>query len=158
MSIYTLKEFKVVTLRECPIEQALADTPQRVYDIWKAHVESAPWFMEDKETMVVFLLNSRRRLTGFTLVSIGLLDTLLCHPRDAFRMAIVQSAAAIILAHNHPSGDPSPSEADIKTTRDMMRAGQLLKIELLDHVIVGKPDASRVNPWVSLREQGYLNV
>jgi DNA repair protein RadC len=57
------------------------------------------------------------------------MDTILCHPREIFRLAVMASAAAIIIAHNHPSGDPTPSEADIKITRDLIRAGQLLKIE-----------------------------
>jgi len=90
------------------------------------------------------------------LVSIGTLDTILVHPREIFRPAIVANAAAIVLAHNHPSGDPSPSEADIKMTRDIIRAGQLLKIELLDHVVVGTASPERSKPYVSMRELGYL--
>jgi DNA repair protein RadC len=65
------------------------------------------------------------------------MDTLLVHSREVFRAAIIASASAVVLAHNHPSGDPSPSEADLKVTRDLIRAGQLLKIEVLDHVIIG---------------------
>ena len=67
-----------------------------------------------------------------------------------------QKAPAIILVHNHPTGDPTPSEADIKVTRDMMRAGQLLKIEVLDHVILGRRTEERTKDYVSLRELGYL--
>jgi DNA repair protein RadC len=63
--------------------------------------------------------------------------TILDHPREAFRPVIMASAAAIIIAHNHPSGEPTPSEADIKITRDLIRAGQLLKIEVLDHIVIG---------------------
>jgi len=58
------------------------------------------------------------------------------HPREVFRSAVIVAAAAVVLMHNHPSGEPQPSEADIKVTRDLIRAGQLLKIEVLDHVIV----------------------
>jgi DNA repair protein RadC len=73
------------------------------------------------------------------------------HAREVFRTAaIIAGASAIVLMHNHPSGEPQPSEADIKVTRDLIRAGQLLKIEVLDHVIVGKPSHS------SLRELGYF--
>jgi DNA repair protein RadC len=64
------------------------------------------------------------------------MDTLLVHPREIFRIAIMVSASAILLAHNHPSGDPMPSEADIKVTRELIRAGQLLKLEVLDHVVI----------------------
>jgi DNA repair protein RadC len=72
------------------------------------------------------------------------------HAREVFRAAIIAAAAAVVIVHNHPSGDPSPSEADIKVTRDLIRAGQLLKIELLDHVIIGNPNHS------SLRSLGYF--
>jgi len=85
------------------------------------------------------------------MVSTGTLDTILVHPREAFKIAIALSASAIVLAHNHPSGDPSPSEADIRVTRDLIRAGQLLKIEVLDHVIVGF-----AGQFTSLRTLGYF--
>ena len=78
------------------------------------------------------------------------MDTILVHPREVFRLAIMTAAAAIVIMHNHPSGEATPSEADIKVTRDLIRAGQLLKIEVLDHVIMGKPN------HVSLRELGYF--
>jgi DNA repair protein RadC len=84
------------------------------------------------------------------LASIGTLDTILVHPREVFRAALIAAAAAVVLMHNHPSGEPSPSEADIKVTRDLIRAGQLLKVEVLDHVIVGNPN------HCSLRSLGYF--
>jgi DNA repair protein RadC len=99
---------------------------------------------------VVFILNTRRRIKGHYLVSIGTMDTILCHPREVFRLAIMASAAAIIIAHNHPSGEATPSEADIKITRDLIRAGQLLKIEVLDHIVIGHPNHT------SLRSLGYF--
>ena len=77
-------------------------------------------------------------------------DTILVHPLTVFRLAIVTSAAAIVLMHNHPSGESSPSEADIKVTRDLIRAGQLLKIEVLDHVVMGNQNHT------SLRALGYF--
>ena len=83
------------------------------------------------------------------------LDTILVHPREVFRPAIAASAAALVLVHNHPSGDPTPSEADIKVTRDLIRAGQLLKIDVLDHVILGRATQERPKDYVSLRELGY---
>lgn len=76
--------------------------------------------------------------------------TILVHPREVFREAVATGASAIVLMHNHPSGDSTPSEADIKVTRDMIRAGQLMKIEVLDHVIMGHPN------HCSLRELGYF--
>ena len=74
-----------------------------------------------------------------------------------FKSAIAAGASAIVLVHNHPSGDPTPSESDIKVTRDLIRAGQLLKIEVLDHVILGRPTQERARDYVSLRELGYFS-
>jgi DNA repair protein RadC len=89
-------------------------------------------------------------------ISQGLLDTLLVHPREVFRPAIVANAAAVLLVHNHPSGDPTPSEADIKATRDLIRAGQLLKIEVVDHIVIGRASAARNKDYSSLKELGYF--
>ena len=91
-------------------------------------------------------------MKAHVLVAHGTLDTILVHPREVFRAAITANAAVIVLAHNHPSGEATPSEADIKVTRDLIRAGQLLKIEVLDHVIVGNGQRA------SLRELGYCTV
>jgi DNA repair protein RadC len=96
------------------------------------------------------MLNTRRRVKGHQLVTVGTMDTLLVHPREVFRGAVIAGAAAIVMMHNHPSGESTPSEADIKVTRDLIRAGQLMKIEVLDHVILGNPNHS------SLRELGYF--
>ena len=95
------------------------------------------------------MLFRSRRIIGHNLVTLGSLDTCLIHAREVFRPAIVAAGSAIILMHNHPSGDASPSEADIKVTRDLIRAGELLKISLLDHVIIG-------NSHTSLKNMGYF--
>ncbi len=107
------------------------------------------------ERLQVVLVNTRRRLIRIDLVAEGLLDQLLVHAREVFRPAISANAHALILAHNHPSGDPTPSEADIRVTRDLIRAGQLLKIEVLDHLIIGRRTESRPRDYCSLRELGY---
>jgi DNA repair protein RadC len=96
------------------------------------------------------MLNTRRRVKGHQLVTIGTMDTLLVHPREVFRGAVIAGASAIVMMHNHPSGESTPSEADIKVTRDLIRAGQLIKIEVIDHVVIGNPKHS------SLRELGYF--
>ncbi len=108
------------------------------------------------ESFQVLLLNTRKRLIRVDDISQGTLDTILVHPREVFRAAIVANAAGIVLVHNHPSGDPTPSEADIKVTRDLIRAGQLLKIEVVDHVIIGRATAERAKDYSSLRELGYF--
>jgi DNA repair protein RadC len=148
-------EFRIQRLRECAVDY-LGDSPERIYRFWTEYVPNAPWYMEDREIAVVFNLNTRRRITGFSLLGIGSLDTILVHPRDVFRGAIMAGAATIVMAHCHPSGDPCPSEGDIKVTRDLIRAGQLLRIDLLDHVVIGKPSPKRTQPYVSLRELGYF--
>ena len=112
--------------------------------------------LQKVESFQVLLLNTRKRLIRAEEISKGLLDTILVHPRDVFRAAIAANAAAVILINNHPSGDPAPSEADIKVTRDLIRAGQLLKIEVVDHVIIGRASAERAKDYSSLRELGYF--
>jgi DNA repair protein RadC len=89
-------------------------------------------------------------------IGAGSLDMVFVHPRDVFKPVIVFNAAALVLVHNHPSGDPSPSEADIRMTRDIIRAGQLLKIEVLDHLILGQRTAERPRDFVSLKELGFF--
>jgi DNA repair protein RadC len=108
------------------------------------------------EEFQVLLLNVRKRLIRMEEISHGLLDMILVHPREVFRAAIAANAAAIVLVHNHPSGDPTPSEADIKVTRDLIRAGQLLKIEVVDHVIIGRATPERQKDYSSLKELGYF--
>lgn len=139
------------------VEQRLMDTPERVVEHLREKLPTSLQYNPDVESFIVVLLNTRRRIIGWHVVATGTLDTLLVHPREVFKAAIIANAAAIVIAHNHPSGDPSPSEADIKVTRDFIKAGQLLKIEVLDHVILGQPQ-STVNPkgWCSLRELGYF--
>ena len=132
-------------------ESPLLNSPQRVADMLREENR-----MYRVECFQLILLNARRRLIRVEKLSQGTLDTLLVHPRDVFRPAIVAGAAAIILVHNHPSGDPTPSEQDIRVTRDLIRAGQLLKIDVLDHVILGHRTTDRDCDYVSLRELGYF--
>jgi DNA repair protein RadC len=143
-------EFKVMRVRDCGTPADIVDTPDRVFDYWKANVATAPWFDPAKEAFVILILNTRRRILGHNLVALGGLDNVAVHPREVFRPVIVAAGSAIILAHNHPSLDSSPSEADIRVTRDLVRAGQLLKIEILDHVIIGAS-------FSSLRSLGYFH-
>ena len=113
--------------------------------------------LRDVESLQLLLFNVRHKLIRVEEISDGLVDTLLVHPREVFRAAIMANAAAVILLHNHPSGDPTPSDADIKVTRDLIRAGQLLKIDILDHVILGRATATRTKDYSSLKELGYFH-
>lgn len=110
---------------------------------------------DDGSKAVVGNANVRRDILGHFVVATGLLDNILCHPREFYRPAIVANAAATVAIHNHPSGDTTPSETDIKVTRDLIRAGQLLKIELLDHVIMGTATNDRPGHQ-SLHALGYF--
>lgn len=148
MAAFALARRMAAELRS---EAPLLDTPERIADVLREEVRHLP-----AEQFLVVLLNTRRRLLKVERISQGTLDTILVHARDVFRAAIAANASAIVLAHNHPSGDPTPSEADIKVTRDLIRAGQLLKIELLDHVILGRATQERPKDYCSLRELGYF--
>lgn len=151
---YKANQFKVVGLREMllPEQMAFCDNPAPCVEYWNRFVATEPNYNPEVETFVALILNTRRRVKGHCTVATGTMDTILIHPREVFRAAIVAAAAAVVLMHCHPSGDPSPSEADIKVTRDLIRAGQLLKIDVLDHVVVGRGE----KPYSSLRELGYF--
>lgn len=146
------QEFKIISLRESPPphKRWTCETPEEAAAYWRSHVASAPWFSEDRECFVAIFLNVRNRVIGHHLVSIGLLDQVIIHAREAFRAAIIAAAYSVIFGHNHPTGDPTPSQADIAATADLVRAGQLLKIQVTDHIIVGQPNFS------SLRQLGMM--
>ena len=138
--------------RESYAESPLLDTPEQVANLLREQNR-----VYTVENLQVVFLNTRRRLIAVENLSQGTLDNILVHARGVFLAAICRRASAIILVHNHPSGDPTPSEADIRVTRDIIRAGQLLKIEVLDHVILGRRTDERPRDFVSLREAGYFN-
>lgn len=103
-----------------------------------------------KEHLKSVLLDTKNRVQKVVTVSVGILDSSLVHPREVFKDAIQASAASLIVAHNHPSGDPTPSAEDKRITQRLAEAGQIIGIELLDHIILGD------NRWVSLKERGLL--
>ncbi len=102
----------------------------------------------DRETFAVLLLDTKNRLIAVHIASIGLLDSAPVHPREIFKAAILANARAVILGHNHPSGDPQPSAQDIRVTHLLAGAGRLLEIQVLDHIIIGD------GTHVSLRARG----
>lgn len=104
----------------------------------------------DKEHFFLVLLSSRHAVIGVELISVGSLNASIVHPREVFKPAIVHSAAGIVLAHNHPSGDPTPSEEDIAITKRIKEAGKLIGIELVDHVVIAGKE------YASLREKKLL--
>jgi DNA repair protein RadC len=132
-------------------ESPVLDNPENVVQLLREQN-----LLKSVETLQVLLLNTRHKLIRVEEISDGTLDTILVHPREVFKSAIAANAHAVVLVHNHPSGDPTPSEADVKVTRDLIRAGKLLKIEVLDHVIIGRATAQRQKDYASLRELGYF--
>lgn len=149
---------RVVPLNDAAPEspRPLADNPDRVAQFMRDWIE-ADGIGYDRETWFVLLLTTRRHVLAVHRGGDGTVDTLLVSPAAVFRPAIACNAAAIVMVHTHPSGDPSPSEGDIRVTRELIRAGQLLKIELLDHVIVANPNIplGLARGYSSLRELGY---
>lgn len=105
---------------------------------------------ERKEHFICLYLNARNQIIHKETVSIGSLSASIVHPREVFLVAITHSAASIILAHNHPSGDVSPSQDDIDLTHRLVRAGEIMGIEILDHIIVASTD------FVSLKSRGVI--
>ena len=91
----------------------------------------------DREYCVAFMLDGKNRIASCNVVSMGSLNQSIVHPREVFKAAILSNAAAVIIAHNHPTGDPDPSREDIEITRRIKEAGDILGIKLLDHIIVG---------------------
>lgn len=132
-------------------ESPVLDHPETIVSLLRAKN-----LLREVETLQVLLLNTRRRLIRVEEVVDGTIDQLLVHPREVFKAAIAANAAAIVLAHNHPSGDPTPSDADIKVTRDLIRAGHLLKIEVVDHIILGRATVGRAKDYASLKQLGYF--
>ena len=102
MKVIHPQEFKVMSLRECPVpsEMLVCETPRQVVDYWRLHIATAPHFNPECECMAVLMLNTRKRVKGHQLLSIGTMDTILVHPREIFRCAIIAAAASIVVIHN----------------------------------------------------------
>jgi DNA repair protein RadC len=146
---YNVPGFRVALVREPGWR--LAERPSRKTPAEAARVLSEYIGETDREVFVVALLTIRHRLIGAHTVSVGCLTSSIVHPREVLKPAILASAACLVLAHNHPSGCPEPSPEDVALTRRLVAAGQLLGIEVLDHVVLGEAGC-----YVSLKERGVL--
>ena len=145
------QEWKIISLREtAPDELPFCETPDNAVEYWRRHITSAPHFNQECECFVVLLLNTKKRVRGHHLVSIGALNETMAHPREVFRAAVIGAAYGVVLMHNHPSGDPAPSDADVRMTRRLMESGRILGIEVIDHIIVGH------QRHCSFREMGHI--
>jgi DNA repair protein RadC len=132
------------------ISRQKIDTPELVNALLSEEMRAL-----HKESLRVLLLDTRYQLLRMEEVSRGSVNESIAHPREVFRPAIISSAYAVIVVHNHPSGDPSPSQADHSLTRRLAEAAELLQIKLLDHIIIGAPAEGRA-PYFSFREAGVL--
>ena len=126
-------------------DKALVKTPDEVANLVRGRLKG-----KKKEYFLALLLDTRSQLIKVSEISVGSLDTSIVHPREVFKEAISASAASVIFVHNHPSGDPEASEDDIKLTRRLAEAGEIMGIDVLDHVIIG--DRS----YLSLKREGLF--
>lgn len=126
-------------------EQAAIRRPQDA-----AHLVMESMRYYKREHFICLFLNTKNKVLAQETISIGTLDASLVHPREVFRAAIRHGSASVVCLHNHPSGDPTPSEEDIWITKRLMEAGELVGIEVLDHIVIGD------QRYVSLKEQGHM--
>lgn len=141
--IAMLKLAKMLTHPE-PIHDAIK-SPQDVYNLLEPELR-----FEQKEHFICLFLNTKNRLIFKEIISIGSLNTAVVHPREVFNAAIRRCSASLICAHNHPSGDPEPSQEDIALTKRLAASGEIIGIDVLDHVIIGN------SQFYSLKEHGHF--
>ncbi|OGX68189.1 MAG: hypothetical protein A2189_08225 [Paenibacillus sp. RIFOXYA1_FULL_44_5] len=162
MSIEQMTQIKGIGLAKAIQIQAGVELGKRISSIRmnsrptiRTPQDAADLLMEDmrylqKEHFVCLFLNTKNHVLAQETLSMGSLNASIVHPREVFRAAIKRSSASIICVHNHPSGDPTPSPEDIDLTRRLSEAGQIIGIEVLDHLVLGD------NTFVSLKERGLL--
>jgi len=151
---YTARFTPVSVIREDPTREIL-DGPENVRNYWKNVIASQPDHDPTKEHLAVIIVNTRLRPFAWNLVSVGSAQECLAHPREILRPVIVANGYGFFLVHNHPGGDPSPSEPDRRTTNKMRAASKLMEIRFLDHIIVCDP--AYTPSYFSFAEAGLLN-
>ena len=132
-------------------DRPLLQTPAKVAELMLPILSG-----KKQEEFWIVLLDTKHRALKCVCVTVGLLDRSQIHGRSVFRPAIEHSACRLILAHGHPSGDPTPSAQDIACTRNLVAAGKIVGIEVLDHIVIGERTAQRPKFWVSFREENLL--
>jgi DNA repair protein RadC len=149
-----VQEVKIIS-RICEETGTDLTTPNRIFDLWQKCVATADWFDGEKETVVVFNLNTKYKVKNWQMVSVGTVNECAVTVREAYRSAVATLAYALVIAHNHPSGNPAPSSVDHDFTRRMKEAGRIMSIQCLDHVIIGNAKDGN-QPYYSFNEAGYL--
>ena len=140
-----------IIIKESGIEYPMADAPT-IRTPEDAHNQVRGAIDDAQEVFVVMMLNRQNALISADVVNVGCLSACLCDARSIFRTAIIKNAAAVILIHNHPSGDPTPSAEDLKMTRTLISAGKILEIRVQDHIILGTGAK-----FFSLRESSMID-
>jgi DNA repair protein RadC len=150
MRIYEAK-ISYLKVQDGPV--GTVNTPALVVEYMRGAFDDFPL----SEAFYVIVLNRKNKPLGRHRMTLGTATSCLAHPREVFRIAVMASATGIICVHNHPSGDPAPSAADVMVTRQLREAGKALDIDLLDHVIIGDPaDDPRGIGYYSFREAGVI--
>ena len=146
-----LGHFRVQSVCEKSPPNCALSNPENIVRAWYECVATAPWYDPEKEHMVVFVLNARLHLKGWSLVSIGIVNETYCHAREVLRPVIVAAGHGFAIAHNHPSGDSTPSQQDRDVTRRMRDCAHIMQIRMLDHLVIGSD-----SDWYSFCEHGLL--
>lgn len=147
-------EVKIQLVRESrPTKECIITGPEDVYKLVKDELKNS-----DRELFLSIQLNTRNRVLGINVVSVGTLNASMVHPREVFKSAILQNAAGIVIVHNHPSETDEPSEEDLAITSKLSNAGELLSIDVLDHIIVGKSFYSFLEKGLIKNKKGVENV
>ena len=144
INIYTVKQVKEKTIDY--LDDITINSPEDAYTLFNRVFDLQN---KTKEHFVMACLNTKSKVVGLHVIHIGAIDTSLVSPRDVFQSALLNNARGIIVAHNHPSGDPDPSREDIEVTKRLVEAGGILGVDVLDHIIIG-------DHYVSLRERGDM--
>lgn len=144
------KRINVVSIKMVKESSILYDirrieSPKDAVELGKRFIEES-----DREQLLVCCLDTKNQPTAINVVSVGNLNTSVVHPREVFKPAILSNSASIILFHNHPSGDPTPSKEDTNITERLKECGNILGIKLIDHIIIGD------NSYYSLKEKGII--
>lgn len=148
INIYSIKQVRESCVTYKGIEEAKISNPMDVADLVNHLFDLAS---ADRESFGILCLNAKNKINGAHIVSVGSLNGSIAHPREVFKLAILNNAAGIILFHNHPSGDTTPSPEDKAVTHKMIEAGRLLDIKVLDHIIIGHDGR-----FTSLANEGYM--
>jgi DNA repair protein RadC len=139
--------YRISVVREHTNRYAKVDSSRTLNEIAKELLADAA-----TERFLVFFLDTKNRILGFNEASVGSLSLSVVHPRDIFRIAVLKGANAVVFAHNHPSGDPAPSGEDRECTKRLIRAGEILGIRVLDHIIIGDEQ------YYSFADAGMMDV